>query len=196
MARHASIVWRRAADAASAYAVAVQKQNKALYAESKEELRLSFDQLALVLQEAFPDHPDPIEDVRAQIRHALSVVFLAGKDELSETRFTEKAFSLLGGDFIIDDDLHVWLLEIQEGPVRSTMTDATLQLWLDMTSEQIDILMEIEENLAQGGPAAVPRNLRSCRNFQLIVDDNGEVPRPLDHLPVAKSILNPEANVH
>lgn len=108
------------------------------------------------------------------------------------TTYTDRAFSLIGGDFIIDDDLRVWLLEIQEGPVRSTMTENTLALWLDMTSEQIDILLEIERALEEGGPEAVPHDLASVRNFQLIVDDDGEVVRPVDHLPVARSILTPE----
>jgi len=170
--------------------VAVQKQNKALYASSKEELRLSFDGkggLGDILRQEFPQHPDPMEDVRAQIRHAIATVFLSDADELASTQFTDRSFSLIGGDFIIDDDLRVWLLEIQEGPVRSTMTDATLSLWLDMTAEQLDIFFEIEAAVAAG--KEVPRNLASVRNFQLVVDDDGEVMSDLTGLPIAKSIL-------
>lgn len=169
--------------------VAVQKKNKAAYAEQKDELRLSFDALGTILKEAFPGHPDPMEDVRAQMRHAIATVFLAAQEELKQLRYTDRAFSLIGGDFIIDADLRVWLLEIQEGPVRSTKTDATQAMWLDMTNEQFDILFEIEEYLKVGGPSAVPRDLRSCRNFQLIVDDQGEVMRPVDNLPVVSTIL-------
>lgn len=89
-----------------------------------------------------------------------------------------------------DDELRVWLLEIQEGPVRSTMTPATLDLWEDMTSEQIDILEELEYYLLHGGPSAVPNRLESVRKFQLVVDDSGEVVHhPLDDLLVAKSII-------
>lgn len=73
--------------------------------------------------------------------------------------------------------------------MRSTMTHQTLELWLDMTAEQIDILFEIEEHLKSGGPKSVPRDLQSVRNFQLVVDDQGEVMRPVDHLPVAREIL-------
>jgi len=170
--------------------VAIQKKNKEAYAEQKEELRLSFDALDVILREAFPEHPDPMEDVRAQMRHAIATVFLSGLDELKDLRYTDRGFSLLGGDFIIDDHLHVWLLEIQEGPVRSTMTDATLNMWLDMTSEQLDILFEIEEAFNSGGAENVPRDLLTVRNFQLVVDSEGEVVRPLDNLPVARAVLS------
>lgn len=83
--------------------VAVQKQSPELYAEAKDELRLSFDALEDVLLQIFPSHPNPMEDVRAQIRHAIATVFLAGKEKLAETRFTDRAFSLIGGDFIIGE---------------------------------------------------------------------------------------------
>lgn len=169
--------------------VAVQKQDKELYEAHKEDLRQSFYALERVLRDEFPGHPSPIEDIRAQMRHALATVFLSAKEKLVRSEYSDRAFSLMGADFIIDSKLQVWLLEIQEGPVRSTNTPVTEELWMDMTSEQLDILIEIEDIVDQNGPEAVPRELSSVRKFQLIVDDNGEVKSDLTDLPIARALF-------
>jgi len=156
--------------------VAQQKKSKDDYAEHKEELRLTFDALGEVLKETHPHVPDALTLVRRRMCHAIAAVVVEGRDELTaRTRAGTgpDAFSLLGADFLLDTDLNAWLLELQNGPVRSMNTPATAALWNAMSNEQWDMLFEIEGYRERG--EAVPRDLRTARTWVLIVDDDGEV---------------------
>lgn len=153
--------------------VAQQKKSKEAYAEHKEELRLTFDSLAEILAGMYPDTANPMDIIRAKICHALATVFIAAYDDLMELAHVP-TFSLLGADFLIDTNLDVWLLEVQDGPMRSMETPATEALWHRLSNEQWDILEEIEKYKLAG--EEVPHDLKAVREFVMILDDAGEVP--------------------
>uniref|UniRef100_A0A7S1C8K6 Tubulin--tyrosine ligase-like protein 9 n=1 Tax=Bicosoecida sp. CB-2014 TaxID=1486930 RepID=A0A7S1C8K6_9STRA len=155
--------------------VAQQKKSKSEYAEHKEELRLTFESLGEVLRPLYPDVDDPMHVVRAKICHALATVFLAAYDDLMIEAHVP-TFTLMGADFLIDTNLDVWLLEVQDGPMRSMNTPATADLWTRLSNEQWDILFEIEGYRKRGEP--VPRDLESVDEFILIMDEQGEVAPP------------------
>ena len=102
-----------------------QQKGVAGYAARQEATRRNFDALEQLLRRTFPHHPvDPMDDVRCQMQRALASIFLSGAEELTRGATTDDAWSLLGADFTIDQDLRVWITEVQSGPGLPTSTEA------------------------------------------------------------------------
>lgn len=63
------------------------------------DLRLSAEQLRRVLEDAFPQHPDPFGAVGCQIKRALATTFESARKRMTQEHYvTANAFSLLGAD--------------------------------------------------------------------------------------------------
>lgn len=130
---------------------AKQQKSDADYEKYKEGTRFDFTVLKRLLADKFPDHPvDPLDDVRCQIEHALAIVFHAAYDVLTARDPTADSFSLLGADFTIDNNLHLWVTEMQSGPGLPTNTNAANESIHSVVSEVMGIAAEVINLQAAG----------------------------------------------
>lgn len=133
-----------------------------------ERLRLDMVELKSVLEAAFPSHPDPMGAVTCQMERAIAIAFESARHSMIDLHTaTDNAFSLLGGDFMIDVDLHVWMTELQSAPGVATETRASREVWESMVPEMVDLVLEVRDLQLAGREVRVP--LKSQRHMRPIV---------------------------
>jgi len=115
---------------------AAQQKSDQEYDKLKEDTRKTFRQLHAILRQQFPNHPvDPLDDVRCQIEQTLAIVWNSAQEDLTIRHEYPDAFSLMGADFTIDQNLHLWLTECQSGPGLPSNTAAANETVLGAVSE-------------------------------------------------------------
>ena len=82
---------------------------------------------------------------------------------------TENGFALMGGDFIVDRDLHVWITEAQSSPGLGHETSTRTELYNRLLPSTVDILDEIFDKQAKGQPLLPMQN---TGDFELIYTDD------------------------
>jgi hypothetical protein len=117
------------------------------------------------------DTEDPVRHIRDQIKQILGVVFAAFKSRISLplNQGPENAFSLMGADFVIDDDLKVWLLEMQLGPqlVGDNHVEKIAVL-RDVLTTTVEVVEEVFYKQVEKQPL-LP--LAKAGNFELVYSD-------------------------
>ena len=142
----------------------------------------SFDDWELALHEYvktdgahLPDvvKRDPLGHVRNQIKAALADLVAAARHKgfLGYRKFTtmQNGFALMGGDFIVDRDLHVWMTECQSSPGLGHATKTRKKLYSQLLPYTADIVAQVMDKQAAGKPLFPMEN---TGNFQLIYTDD------------------------
>ena len=90
----------------------------------------------------------------------------------------ENYFSLLGADFIVDADLHVWMTEAQSSPGYGHETKTRLSLYEQFIPSAIDIITEVTDKQTAGLPLFPMEN---TGNYQLIFTDDYQFTYDFEH---------------
>lgn len=135
----------------------------------------------------FPAHvaADPLSHVRNQCKNAIAELVAATRDVafygIRNNRTTmENYFSLLGADFIVDIDLHVWMTEAQSSPGFGHETKVRRSLYDRFIPSAIDIVAEVMEKQEAGIPL-LPIN--RVGEYQLIYTDEWMYRYDFNHKP-------------
>ena len=126
---------------------------------------------------------DPLSHIRNQAKNALAELVAATRDVAFEgfggwRTHMENYFSLLGGDFIVDQDLHVWMTEAQSSPGYGHETKVRLSLYEQFLPSAIDIVTEVREKQAAGLPLFPMEN---TGNYELIYTDDFQFTYDFQH---------------
>lgn len=126
---------------------------------------------------------DPLSHVRNQAKAALADLVAATRDIAFEgfrgRRTTmENYFSLLGGDFIVDQDLHVWMTEAQSSPGYGHETRVRLSLYEQFLPSMIDIVSQVIDKQEAGLPLFPMEN---TGRYELIFSDDYQFTYDFEH---------------
>eukprot|EP00943_MAST-04B_sp_MAST-4B-sp1_P003249 g3249.t1 len=152
---------------------AVMQKKSEFYRQNKEKTRVTFPEFQKYLNTKKHQYKEisnsPFDHIKCQVKRALKTIVAAYKDTLSPSnqkiRITENAFSLLGADFMIDNNLNIWITELQSGPGLPKNTQAVAAVMGTMLPELIDIELEIREK-QEKGKNLFP--LKSLKTFEYI----------------------------
>jgi Tubulin-tyrosine ligase family len=114
---------------------------------------------------------DPLLHIRRQVMDALATVVAATRHlafDLNGTA-TENGFALMGGDFIVDKDLNVWITEAQSSPGLGHETMTRKALYNRLLPSVVDIIDDVLDKQMSGKPL-LPLN--NTGDFELIYTDD------------------------
>jgi tubulin polyglutamylase TTLL2 len=115
------------------------------------------------------DTDDPVRHIRDQIKQILGVVFAAFKSRIYLSQGPDNAFALMGADFVIDDDLKVWLLEMQLGPqLVGDNHFEKIAVLRDVLTTTVDVVEEVFHKQVAKQPL-LP--LEKAGSFELVYSD-------------------------
>ena len=80
----------------------------------------------------------------------------------------ENGFALMGGDFIVDADLNVWMTECQSSPGLGQDTPAKRDVLDQILVSTVDILDEVSKSSLSDKST----HLQNTRSFELIYTDD------------------------
>lgn len=117
---------------------------------------------------------DPLGHIRNQAKLAIAELVAATRTVAfhgirGNRTNMENYFSLLGGDFIVDEDLHVWMTEAQTSPGFGHETKVRKALYDRFIPSAIDIVTEIIEKQESGLPIFPIMN---TGDYELIYTDD------------------------
>jgi len=146
----------------------VQKKHP-LYATKKEETIMNFDQFNNYVNEHVKDEKQLENDwvlngCTKRMKEIMVICANACKNKLDKAHGT---FDLLGFDFMIDDNMKVWLIEINVNPALHTNCAVLKLLLPPVVSETLDIVLEIfMKRKARKSLSA----LNSVNSFELLLN--------------------------
>jgi hypothetical protein len=108
------------------------------------------------------------DQVRSKAKECLATVVKATLPQLRDTPERGNFFGLYGADFIMDNDLNVWLTEIQIGPGLNMGDRTKTALINDMFSEAIRIVLEVRDRKLSNTSL---RNLTTVKNFEWVINE-------------------------
>jgi hypothetical protein len=100
---------------------------------------------------------DPVEHVRRQIKEAIATTVAAfanvtfGKDP--RPLVPENLFAFYGADFVVDNDLDVWFIEVQASPGFGETYDFRVDMFRDLFRPMVAIVEEITMKQVADGQA-------------------------------------------
>lgn len=126
---------------------------------------------------------DPLGHVRNQAKAALAELILASRDVAfsgldGERTYQQNYFAILGGDFIVDRDLHVWMTEAQSSPGYGHETKVRRSLYEQFIPSAIEIVTQVMEKQSAGLPAFPIEN---TGDYQLIYTDDYQFTHDFQH---------------
>lgn len=89
---------------------------------------------------------------------------------LSPSLSLKNGFSLMGGDFIVDRDLHVWMTECQSSPGLGHETSARKALYAKLLPSTVDIITHVMDKQGAGQPIFPMEDV--VGDFELIYTDD------------------------
>jgi hypothetical protein len=115
----------------------------------------------------------PIDHVRNQLKHSLGQMIEIFRDrafvKVPDILPTDNSFSLFCADYILDNDLDVWLLEPQYGCGLDEDYYFRLELHASLFNGMVDILEEIWHKQERGAHKILP--LQRAGNWEVIYAD-------------------------
>eukprot|EP00928_Gymnodinium_smaydae_P037449 TRINITY_DN25992_c0_g6_i1.p1 TRINITY_DN25992_c0_g6~~TRINITY_DN25992_c0_g6_i1.p1 ORF type:complete len:935 (+),score=215.17 TRINITY_DN25992_c0_g6_i1:221-3025(+) len=84
------------------------------------------------------------ERVVPAMKKAVIATFTAVQDPLSKSRNPQNCFELLGLDFMVDDELNVWLLEVNLSPSMEYSTSITARMVPEVLEDALAVLLDGE----------------------------------------------------
>lgn len=126
---------------------------------------------------------DPLAHIRNQAKAALAELVSATRDVAFEgirrnRTPMENVFALLGGDFIVDQDLHVWMTEAQSSPGYGHETRVRLSLYEKFLPSAIDIVSQVTDKQMAGLPLFPMEN---TGNYELLYTDDYQYTYEFQH---------------
>jgi hypothetical protein len=149
-----------------------------------EDVTVSFDDWDVELRQYVSDNPgvfpasivrDPLQHIRQQIMAAIAdliasvhySVFVDGRS--SKYTRMENGFTLMGGDFMIDKQLNIWITEAQSSPRLSDSTTVKQKLNRELVPSTISIIEQVMAKQEAGEPLLPMQDLGG---FQLVYTDD------------------------
>ncbi len=143
------------------------------YGKHEEGNTLSFDSLQGYLNEKFGAGTVSVEEqLVPRMKDLIIDTILAVKsDILSQSRHRGCCFELLGYDFLIDEDLRTWLIEVNTNPYLGIPNVYISKLLPKMLSDLLDLVLNPVYPSATSSEA-------SQNDFQLILCEKGSIYSP------------------
>ena len=124
------------------------------YGQHEEGNTLPLEALDKYFAELFTGHNPTVENhILPRIRDLVIDTILSVKKELNPMN-RKNVFELLGYDFMIDEDLRTWLIEVNTNPYIGVPTEYIGGLLDDMLDDMLDIVVD---------PLFPPQNPRNSR---------------------------------
>ena len=144
----------------------VQKsKNMKQYSKNKETTRRPFSAMREILNKK-----TSLDDIRCNIMRALVDIIKAERIPIQKSHSRcPLCFSLLGADFLLDTDNHVWISEVQSGPGLPTTTNTTKVFFKQLLPSVIDIMEEIDQNRKRMSKTLLPLN--KLKNFHVMINE-------------------------
>ncbi|XP_057303640.1 protein polyglycylase TTLL10-like [Hydractinia symbiolongicarpus] len=144
----------------------VQKKHPS-YSEKKEDTVLSFDQLNDYInthvQKEKKLQTDWVYNVfTPTMKEIMLLCFHASKNKIQQT---QGMFELLGFDFMVDENMKVWLIEVNINPALHTNCKVLKEVIPGVVNETLDIVLEVFQKKKSRGKLDV---LQSVKNFESI----------------------------
>ena len=148
-----------------------------------EDNTVSFDAWEIELRKHVAKHPekfpsqqirdDPVEHIRKQIMSALGNVIAAVRTKAfhGHGKYTtmETGFALMAGDFIVDENLNVFMTEAQSSPGLGHETSMKRIMNDKLLGSTVDIVTEVNQKQMSGLPL-LP--LKKSGEFEIIYTDS------------------------
>jgi len=158
---------------------AVMQKKSKKYEKLKESTRVSLGDFEKYLHQhaskyAHKTIEKPIEYIRCQIKQAILLIVKATMQAvlLKDIDHTENGFSLLGADFMVDNNMNIWITEVQSGPGLPQDTEAMASLMLQMIPQVVDSVLEVRQKQENGVADIDILPLKSMKSFELIFAPN------------------------
>ncbi len=103
-----------------------------------------------------------------RVGECLRYIVLLARKKLKRRPFFGNYFAMMGADWVIDEDLNVWLTEIQKGPALKFGDPVKAELIPDLLDETIRIVSEIMVRRANKEPI---NDLESVFKYKPIIDE-------------------------
>eukprot|EP00052_Salpingoeca_macrocollata_P020021 m.167611 g.167611 ORF g.167611 m.167611 type:complete len:372 (+) comp21131_c0_seq6:1021-2136(+) len=148
----------------------VQKKHPGFH-EMKEDTVRSFDAFnAYVNDVVLPEKPDLGKDwvltkLKSRMKEIMGHCFRSARGVLAHR---VGLFDLLGFDFMVDEDMNVWLIEVNVNPALFTTSAVLKTLLPPMVEETLDIVLEINDKVRRRKPLG---DVVACRTFEEIHRD-------------------------
>jgi len=111
----------------------------------------------------------PIKEIiQPQIRKNLIHVIYSVLDQMCQVPESGMHFGLYGADFIIDNNYHTWLSEIQGGPSLSIKSSIKKNFVPEMLIEAVSIANDVRQRTLSGLPL---NKLTSVDKFEVLIDE-------------------------
>jgi len=110
-----------------------------------------------------------LEKLREMLKERIAVSALAAHPQLMQLknrRGWDGRYELFGMDVILDDNLHPWLTELQDGPGLSLDPGIKQHVIPTMIKEMVNVVLEIDQTLRYGKNMSNP--LRSLGEWHQI----------------------------
>lgn len=112
------------------------------YGKHEDGNTLPLESLNDYFKEIFPDKDITVEKhVIPRIKDLIIDTFLSSKKSLNPSK-RRNIFELFGYDFIIDEDLRTWLLEVNTNPYLGTPNEFTKNLVPTMIDHMLEIVID------------------------------------------------------
>jgi hypothetical protein len=106
--------------------------------------------------------------LKPRLHDALRYVVRASLHRLMERPENGDFYALFGADFILDDELHPWLTEVQKNPGLSFDDPVKVAVVPPMLTEAVNIMHELHERRLNEEDY---RNLRSVDGFEWVINE-------------------------
>ncbi len=135
---------------------------------------LGFNRFVKFLKERYPA-ADFARDIVARMKDLMIDTYLATKYELNPSK-RRNCFELLGYDFLIDEDLRVWLIEVNTNPYLGVANRYIEGLLPKMLNDLLELVLD---------PYVIPANKLPERDvanqFELLYDEKAGVCKRQDY---------------
>lgn len=144
----------------------VQKKHPS-YSQMKEDTVLSFEQLNDYINTHVQKEKKPQTDwvynvFTPTMKEIMLLCFHASKNKIQQT---QGMFELLGFDFMVDENMKVWLIEVNINPALHTNCKVLKEVIPGVVNETLDIVLEVFQKKKSRAKVDV---LQSVKNFQVI----------------------------
>ena len=120
-----------------------------------------------------------IVKIKPAMHHAVTSSLKCAVDMIENRK---GSFDMYGYDFVLDEDLNTWLLEINASPSMEHSTPVTARLCPQGLEDVLKVVVDVPKELDRRAAAGEPRDVTApdldCGKWRLICRDPSCVPAP------------------